>query len=286
MEIWKDVPEMNGVKASSEGRILLPPAKATMPNGNQRSYKTKPRLGTVSRSKGRSHMRRIINYRGKSFKVHQLVCLAFHGPKPFPNAVVIHIDEDGLNNKPDNLRWGTQKENLNMPKVKAFHSMSPAKVLRFSDAHYAIGKAPSTLRNWLARGQIKLPGEHSEGWREFSWADIATLAVVSRLVDFGVRVEAASSVTEFLQKEFPDVFGLKLNRPDSMLLFWGNRVVRVWPEGDRLRVSAVELINQTRDKTLKSTGERVDAFILLDVSTILSVVFARASESNSDGATT
>lgn len=46
-------------------------------------------------------------------KVHQLVCEAFHGPRPFDEAVVIHIDEDGLNNRPENLRWGTQKENLN-----------------------------------------------------------------------------------------------------------------------------------------------------------------------------
>lgn len=46
-------------------------------------------------------------------KVHQLVCEAFHGAKPFPNAVVIHIDEDAHNNKAENLRWGTQKDNLN-----------------------------------------------------------------------------------------------------------------------------------------------------------------------------
>jgi hypothetical protein len=25
------------------------------------------------------------------------------------------MDEDALNNRPSNLRWGTQKENLNMP---------------------------------------------------------------------------------------------------------------------------------------------------------------------------
>ena len=49
-------------------------------------------------------------------KVHQLVCDAFHGPKPFDGAVVIHINEDGLDNRAENLKWGTQKENLNMPK--------------------------------------------------------------------------------------------------------------------------------------------------------------------------
>jgi len=50
-----------------------------------------------------------------NMKVHRLVCEAFHGPAPFERAVVIHIDENALNNRPENLRWGTQKENLNMP---------------------------------------------------------------------------------------------------------------------------------------------------------------------------
>jgi len=28
---------------------------------------------------------------------------------------VIHINENALDNRPENLKWGTQKENLNMP---------------------------------------------------------------------------------------------------------------------------------------------------------------------------
>lgn len=37
----------------------------------------------------------------------------------FDNAVVIHLDENAHNNRPENLKWGTQKENLNMPKYIA-----------------------------------------------------------------------------------------------------------------------------------------------------------------------
>ncbi len=77
---------------------------------------------TAKASKTANHTYRLVIYRcyGPK-KVHRLVCLAFHGPKPFPEAVVIHIDEDAHNNRADNLRWGTQKENLNMPKIKAWH---------------------------------------------------------------------------------------------------------------------------------------------------------------------
>lgn len=59
-------------------------------------------------------------FRRKTFKVHSAVCEAFHGPKPFPKAVAMHDDENSRNNRPDNLKWGTQKENLNYPGFLAY----------------------------------------------------------------------------------------------------------------------------------------------------------------------
>lgn len=43
--------------------------------------------------------------------VHHLVCEAFHGPKPFPAAVVLHGGQDSFDNRAGNLRWGTAEEN-------------------------------------------------------------------------------------------------------------------------------------------------------------------------------
>ena len=119
-EIWKPVPSEPGVLASSWGRILLPPRYAPMSNGGYRAYFPKPRFGQKAKasSKAKHSYRIILIYRAggsRQFtrKVHQLVCEAFHGSKPFSSAVVIHEDEDADNNRPENLRWGTQKENLN-----------------------------------------------------------------------------------------------------------------------------------------------------------------------------
>lgn len=128
-EIWKPVPSEPGVLASSWGRILQAPSYAPRPNGGYRAYLPEPNYGRTSKSsKGAAHEYRHVAIRNttegprqKTRKVHQLVCEAFHGPKPFPEAVVIHLDEDGHNNRPENLKWGTQKENLNMPKIKAYH---------------------------------------------------------------------------------------------------------------------------------------------------------------------
>jgi hypothetical protein len=59
-------------------------------------------------------------YRGKNYKIARLVCIAFNGPPPFDGAYVLHDDECETNNRPDNLVWGTQEQNLNYPGFIAY----------------------------------------------------------------------------------------------------------------------------------------------------------------------
>jgi len=121
-EIWKPVPSMQGLMASSFGRIKLPDSLAPLPNGGFRKYEPKPTFGYKTKaSKNARHV--YMNLSTRKFgnvKIHRAVCEAFHGEPPFAKAVVIHIDDDATNNKPENLRWGTQKENLNMPEFIAY----------------------------------------------------------------------------------------------------------------------------------------------------------------------
>jgi hypothetical protein len=44
--------------------------------------------------------------------VHALVCPAFHGPRPFPAAEVLHADETRTNCAASNLAWGSHKANM------------------------------------------------------------------------------------------------------------------------------------------------------------------------------
>ena len=122
-ELWKSVPSLEVVMASSFGRLLFPPRTAGMPNGGARHYKSLETFGCERKSrKDAAHKYMGVYYKHYgNVKVHQAVCKAFHGVKPFLDAVVIHIDEDATNNRPDNLKWGTQKDNLNMPKIKKYH---------------------------------------------------------------------------------------------------------------------------------------------------------------------
>lgn len=114
-DVWKPVPSMPGWLACNDGRVLMPPRVGPMPHGGFRTYLTEPTFGCEKRSKtdAKHVYMGIWTRHDGNRKVHQLVCEAFHGPKPFPTAVVIHRDENALNNRASNLKWGTQKENLN-----------------------------------------------------------------------------------------------------------------------------------------------------------------------------
>jgi hypothetical protein len=97
-EIWKVVPSKPGVWASSLGRVRFGEGKPTF------GVWAKPnrRFTVFWKAHGRS-------------KVARLVCEAFNGAPPFEGAVCMHLDKDSRNNRPPNLAWGTQRENLNAP---------------------------------------------------------------------------------------------------------------------------------------------------------------------------
>lgn len=113
-EIWRVVPSLPFLQASSYGRLRVIPHHRKMPNGGTRTYGGEPTLGQWD---GERFIHRI---RGKTHKVARLVCEAFKGPPPPDKPYCLHHDENSANNKPGNLRWGTQKQNLNYPGFIAY----------------------------------------------------------------------------------------------------------------------------------------------------------------------
>ena len=96
-EIWREIPEYPGYMASSQGRIrglkggVLKPHE--QPNGYLRLM--------AKKSDGR-----------RGAYVHRLVCAAFKGPPPESTSVVRHLNHGRSDNRPENLAWGTQSENI------------------------------------------------------------------------------------------------------------------------------------------------------------------------------
>ena len=88
---------------------MVLPYIAPMPHGGKRQYGGEPTFGVWNKTDARFQYL----HKGKIYKVARLVCEAFHGPAPADQPICMHLDENAANNRPDNLAWGTQKENMN-----------------------------------------------------------------------------------------------------------------------------------------------------------------------------
>ena len=113
-EIWKTVTSLPLVEVSNFGRIRAKEHMKKLPKGGECLIKHE---GSVGQWDGKRY---IYCFRKKNFKVARLVCETFNGLPPIGKNVCMHIDENSRNNRPENLKWGTQKENLNAPGFIAY----------------------------------------------------------------------------------------------------------------------------------------------------------------------
>lgn len=121
MEEWRRIPSSDVLWASSLGRIKSDPYLTPMPNGGVKTNEVTPTFGlTVQMSN--NYYRKILVFRRKTYKVHQLVAEAFIGIRP-KKMITSHKDENSLNNRADNLEYITRKENHNKPKLKEYQRL-------------------------------------------------------------------------------------------------------------------------------------------------------------------
>lgn len=93
---WYPIPSAPGYFANEDGTILGKMGRVLNPPAHEGYRRIRVRQPDGKR---------------KSLFVHCLVCEAFHGLRPLGHEAA-HNDGDSLNNKPDNLRWATHKENI------------------------------------------------------------------------------------------------------------------------------------------------------------------------------
>lgn len=99
---YRDIPGKPGYRATSEGRIQ----SCWVSSG------TACRLGDEWKNLAEATRRlghKVVSVGGYAL-VHRLVLEAFVGPCP-PGMECRHLDGDGGNNRPENLKWGTHQEN-------------------------------------------------------------------------------------------------------------------------------------------------------------------------------
>lgn len=102
----KPIPGFDGYKAGSDGHVY-----SFWSKGGCR-LRSGARLREDASSPGGLRVRpRISRMKYRMIPVHRLVLFAFVGPPPSKAHVCAHWDGDYKNNKPENLRWATRKEN-------------------------------------------------------------------------------------------------------------------------------------------------------------------------------
>lgn len=99
MKIKQD--PITGLWCREDGAVLMPPTG--------RQYKSF--RWTFGTNHGDGHHK--IQFHGKHHLVHTIICRAFHGLTPEGKPFVDHINRIKGDNRPENLRWVSNKENCN-----------------------------------------------------------------------------------------------------------------------------------------------------------------------------
>lgn len=101
------IPNASGYLAGSDGVIY----SAVNGRGDRYKYLAPRRLSVWHDPRGYEHVALRCTGSKKRYTVHALVAEAFHGPRPAGMALR-HLNGDPGDNRPENLAYGTQAENL------------------------------------------------------------------------------------------------------------------------------------------------------------------------------
>lgn len=111
-EIWKDIPGWEGLyQASTLGRIKSLKKERVIFDGKNASYPERIKKYSISTS-GYPVVSLTMNGQTRVFFVHRLLAITFI-PNPENKPNVDHINRDITDFSLENLRWTTQKENMN-----------------------------------------------------------------------------------------------------------------------------------------------------------------------------
>lgn len=110
-EIWKSVNGYDGIyEASSFGRVRSLDRIPNYSDNRKRIHKGKI-INPAIKDNGYYSISLFKDGKGKTFNLHKLIALV-HCDNPNNYKYVLHINSNRLDCRAENLKWGTQSENL------------------------------------------------------------------------------------------------------------------------------------------------------------------------------
>ena len=110
-ESWRPIPGFEGeYEVSDQGRVRSLDRIVMCCGPEKGMYESVKKGKILSCSTQKRGSYQTLPIKGKTFKVHSLVLLAFVGPRPKDHDVC-HIDGDARNNNLSNLKYGLRSEN-------------------------------------------------------------------------------------------------------------------------------------------------------------------------------
>lgn len=142
-EIWKPIQNLDGYEVSNLGRIRSYRISIHK-RGSIGSYPYISKDFRFLKSNRNCRDGRIqIRLNGKNYKVHNLVCQTFIGPRP-NNKVVDHINRDYSDNRLENLRYISQSLNCRNTQrsspIQSIKGVSWRKAMDKWEAYRRIGR--------------------------------------------------------------------------------------------------------------------------------------------------
>lgn len=188
-EIWKDIPGWEGYyQASSLGRIRR--------IFNKRKYYDRPRKLCVG-AHGYLYVILSKNNTQKRMAVHRLVAMTFL-IKPMGKNCIDHINGIRDDNRVENLRWCTHKENNNNPLTIAKYKSMPRKP--YTDEWRKKISESGKGKGCIPVVQLSKSGDFIRRW------ECAKYAVVEL---FGMHPKYASSITACCRGKLQSAYGYK-----------------------------------------------------------------------------
>ena len=113
-EVWRPIAGALGYEISNLGRVksLARTVQRRSRWGGVSSHTVRERVLKPGRRSGYPLFAVHVGDRQLTLYIHEQVMAAFGTTKPFPKAMIRHLDDNTSNCRIDNLEWGTQQQNM------------------------------------------------------------------------------------------------------------------------------------------------------------------------------